>query len=82
MSKLGDDIANARLELRAAEESRDSYKRELAGETPNLLPERRDAARRYASPEIDVRIAAQKTKLDELLRTYTEQHPDVVGTGA
>ena len=45
-SKLGDDIANAKLELRAAEESRDAYKRELAGETPTFLPEARCGDRR------------------------------------
>lgn len=78
LSKLGDDIANAKLELRAAEESRDSYKRELAGEVPNLLADNR-AVTSVTIQDIDKRIAAQKTKLDELLRTYTEQHPDVVG---
>ena len=79
MSKLGDDIANAKLELKAAEESRDSYKRDLAGETPNLLPEGPTAGVPSTVPEIDARISAQKTKLDELLRTFTDQHPDVVG---
>lgn len=80
MAKLGDDIANARLELRAAEESRDSYKRELAGELPNLLAEGAGTGAPMASPEIDARIAAQKAKLDELLRMFTDQHPDVLGT--
>jgi polysaccharide chain length determinant protein (PEP-CTERM system associated) len=80
MAKLGDDIASTRLELRGAEESRDSYKRELAGESPTLLPEGSGPGTPVASPEIDARIAALKTKLDELLRTYTDQHPDVLGT--
>lgn len=80
MARLGDDIANARLELQAAQESRDSYKRELAGEAPSLLPDGSGTGAPMASPEIDARIAAQKTKLDELLRTYTDQHPDVLGT--
>jgi polysaccharide chain length determinant protein (PEP-CTERM system associated) len=80
MGKLSDDIASTRLELRAAEESRESYKRELAGESPTLLPEGSGSEVQIASPEIDTRIAAQKAKLDELLRTYTDQHPDVVGT--
>ena len=80
MAKLGDEIASTRLELRAAEESRESYKRELAGESPTLLPEGSGAEMPAASPEIDARIAAQKAKLDELLRTFTDQHPDVVGT--
>ena len=80
MAKLGDDIANAKLELRAAEESRDSYKRELAAELPNLLAEGPGAGAPMASPEIDSRLSAQKAKLDELLRMYTDQHPDVLGT--
>jgi len=80
MARLSDDIANARLELKAAQESRDSYKRDLAGETPNLLPEGPMAGVPSTIPEIDSRIAAQKTRLDELLRTFTDEHPDVIGT--
>ena len=49
LAKLGDDIENARLELRAAEESRDAYKRELAGETPTFLPETTARRRRWRS---------------------------------
>ncbi len=77
MSKLKGDIENARLELSAAEQSRDAYKAQLAGVAPVYLP---DQAPTVAVPEIDARITAQKTKLDELLRTYTDAHPDVVGT--
>jgi len=78
ISKLGDDIANAKLELRAALESRDAYKRELAAQTSALASARATGA--AAVPEIDARLAAQKTKLDELLRSFTDEHPDVVGT--
>ena len=80
MAKLGDEIANAKLELRAAEESRDSYKRELAGEAPNLLPDGSGPSTSIATPELDSRIASQKAKLVEMLRNYTDQHPDVQGT--
>ena len=80
IAKLSDDIEAARLELRSAEESRDAYKRDLAGETPTFLPEPRRPSAAVAVPEIDARIAAQKAKLDELLRSFTDQHPDVVGT--
>ena len=79
MAKLGDEIANAKLELRAAEESRDSYKREMNAESASLLPDGSGSSVAIASPEIDARIAAQKIKLDELLRNFTDQHPDVLG---
>jgi polysaccharide chain length determinant protein (PEP-CTERM system associated) len=68
----------AKRDLRAAEESRDSYKRELAGETPVLLFDGPPA--QVAMPEIDARLAALKAQLDTLLRRYTDEHPDVVGT--
>ena len=79
VSKLSDDIANARLELNAALQSRDAYKRELAAQTSNLAATKAPVAT-VSVPDLDARIAAQRTKLDELLRTYTDVHPDVVGT--
>ena len=79
MSKLGDDITNTKLELRSAVEARESYKRDLAGQAPTM-PSRPGSTLGAPGSEIDARIASQKTKLDELLRTYTDQHPDVVGT--
>jgi polysaccharide chain length determinant protein (PEP-CTERM system associated) len=78
LAKLSDDIEAARLDLRAAEQSRDAYKRELAGEAPVLQPE--GSRSQAAVPEIDARLAAQKTQLDSLLQKYTDEHPDVVGT--
>ncbi|MGH8315998.1 MAG: XrtA system polysaccharide chain length determinant, partial [Steroidobacterales bacterium] len=70
LSKLNEVIDSTRLELRAAEESRDSYKRELAGEAPVLQPEGPVAAITVATPELDARLAALKGQLDALLRKY------------
>ena len=80
LSKLSADIDAAKLELEAAQESRDSYKRELAGETATFLPDPGEIRAKEAFPEIDARIAALKKELDDLLRKYTEQHPDVLAT--
>jgi len=81
LAKLSDDIEAARLDLRAAEQSRDAYKRELSGEAPVLQPEvSRVQGGQVSVPEIDARITAQKTQLDSLLQKYTDDHPDVVGT--
>ncbi len=79
VSKLSDDVANARLELNAAVQARDAYRRELSAQTTTLAATRAPVAA-VSVPEIDARIAAQRTKLDELLRSFTESHPDVVGT--
>lgn len=85
MGALEEQLSRTRLELRSAEESRDVLKRQLAGEEPVFLPD--PSATRGApgageptTSEIDRRIESLKGNLDELLRKYTDQHPDVVGT--
>ncbi len=70
-----------RQELRSAEEVRDAYKRELAGEDPVMLPDVNVNAASSATPsEYNSRIDALRKQLDELLRRYTDQHPDVAST--
>ncbi|MEC5397665.1 XrtA system polysaccharide chain length determinant [Uliginosibacterium sp. H1] len=74
-------LRQSRLQLREAENSRDALKRQLVGEEPVLLPENASPSTSGISiPELDGRIEALKKSLDELLRSYTELHPDVVGT--
>ncbi|MCL4797974.1 MAG: chain length-determining protein [Burkholderiales bacterium] len=83
ITALAEQVNGARMELGAAEQARDALKRELAGEDPVFLPDgQAGAAGSQAGiiPELDARIDAMKKGLDELLRRYTEQHPDVVGT--
>jgi polysaccharide chain length determinant protein (PEP-CTERM system associated) len=80
MSQLQQEIESARLELQANEQARDSYKRDVAGETPTLIPEASTASVEVAAPEFDVRIASLRKDLDDLLRKYTDSHPDVVST--
>jgi len=80
MAALGEALNNAKLELRAAEQSRDALKRELAGEEPVFLPEAPAGTPGAPASELDARIESQKKALDELLRRYTDQHPDVAGT--
>lgn len=79
MADLSKLAQAARLELREAENSRDSLRRQLAGEEPVLLPGAPSTAG-VSIPEIDGRIETLKRNLDELLLRYTDQHPDVLGT--
>ena len=84
MVAMEDQISRARMDLRAAEQSRDALQRELAGEEPVFLPDPNwstpSANNEALSTELDQRIDTLKRNLDELLRKYTEQHPDVTGT--
>ncbi|MHB8493961.1 MAG: XrtA system polysaccharide chain length determinant [Casimicrobiaceae bacterium] len=81
MTQLGTAIQSARLDLEGAEQARDSYKRDLTGEqAPDLLGGSSDSEVSEAVPEIDTRLAALRGDLDNLLRKYTEEFPDVVST--
>ena len=83
VAAVSSQIEAARLELQSAEQARDSYKKELAGEEPVFLPEPTEAAapqQEEGGTEIDARINALKRDLDGLLRKYTDQHPDVIAT--
>jgi polysaccharide chain length determinant protein (PEP-CTERM system associated) len=77
MSALSDQVNRLRVELAAAEQSRDAYRRELSHEEPQLPLELQGSAP-LAPSEIDVRLEAQRRQLDDLLRRYTDEHPDVV----
>jgi polysaccharide chain length determinant protein (PEP-CTERM system associated) len=80
MTALSEELGKINVELRAAEQSRDALKRELSGETVSLIPEVPVVAEPVAAPELDARIDSQRRQLDELLRRYTDLHPDVVAT--
>lgn len=78
ISELSDTVSKLRVDLGAAEQSREAFKRELAGEDPQLPV---DASAPSAAPtDTDVRLDAQRKLLDDLLRRYTDDHPDVIGT--
>jgi polysaccharide chain length determinant protein (PEP-CTERM system associated) len=80
VAALNAQIESARIELQGAEQARDAYKKQLAGEEPIFLPEPMEAAvpQQLGTSEIDTRINALRRDLDSLLRKYTDQHPDVV----
>jgi polysaccharide chain length determinant protein (PEP-CTERM system associated) len=79
LSDLTAQLNRSRLELREAENSRDTLKREVAGEEPMLLPDDTPGALSAVSvPEFDGRLDAMKKSLDSLSQRYTEQHPDVI----
>ncbi|MBL8379262.1 MAG: chain length-determining protein [Burkholderiales bacterium] len=83
-SDISAQLANARLALREAENSRDALKRQIAGEDMVMLPDNSGGVASDSGPavvaETDGRIDALRRNLDQLLQRYTEQHPDVSGT--
>jgi len=82
MSELGSRIGEARLQLREAENSRDALKRQIETGQEELMTSQQNAdpVADYSIPEFDGRIDGLKRSLDELLRRYTDAHPDVAGT--
>ena len=81
IAALTEELNRVNLELRSAEQSRDALKQQLAsGDVPSMLPSLPGAPAASLTPELDARIEAQKRQVDELLRRYTEQHPDIVAS--
>jgi polysaccharide chain length determinant protein (PEP-CTERM system associated) len=80
MGTLNEQIKDTRIELRVAEQTRDSIRKQLEEQTQRApgAPGGRTVA--IAIPELDGRINEQKRQLDEMLRKYTDEHPDVVST--
>jgi polysaccharide chain length determinant protein (PEP-CTERM system associated) len=89
LSEASARLNQAQLELKEAENARDSIKSQIAGEDPVLLPEETPAevaeaernkgsARR--NPELDERIQSLEKNLDAYRLKYTEQHPDIIAT--
>jgi len=80
ISDVGAALAQARLDLREAENSRDALKRQITGEEPVLLQDvpEQEAAAAAVVPEIDGRIDALKRLLDTMRLRYTDEHPDVI----
>jgi polysaccharide chain length determinant protein (PEP-CTERM system associated) len=81
MGALTEQIKDTRVELRVAEQTRDGIRKQLEEQTqrpPGAAPRRPAVA--ISTPELDARINEQQRQLDELLRKYTDQHPDVIST--
>jgi len=85
MSSVVNQLNQAKLELREAENARDAAKRQLNNEkmqaqdqTMSSLLQESNLA--ISTPEIDGRIDVQRRNLDGLLQRFTEQHPDVINT--
>jgi polysaccharide chain length determinant protein (PEP-CTERM system associated) len=71
-------LSKATLELKEAENARDSIKKQLAGASETLSVADDKNVGEGVNPEIDARIRALEQKLDGLRLSYTEQHPDIV----
>jgi polysaccharide chain length determinant protein (PEP-CTERM system associated) len=79
VSALSDEVSKLATELNAAEQSRDALRRELSIEPAQLPVEALPGQPANVQTELDSRIEAQRRQLDDLLRRYTDAHPDVQG---
>lgn len=76
-----EELEKAKLALLEAEQARDAVKRQITGDEPMLLFEVGEVSpHSIVNPEIDSRIQALNTNLDNLMLNFTDQHPDVVAT--
>jgi polysaccharide chain length determinant protein (PEP-CTERM system associated) len=82
VSTAEQQLREAQLQLREAENSRDAFRRGLAGEDlagSSSTSSSPSGAGGEDITEINARIESMKRNLDGLLQRYTEDHPDVLG---
>lgn len=79
ISAVSEEVSKLRVELSAAEQARNTYRRELASEDPQLAPDLLARAGGGAG-DPDARLEEQRRRLDDLMLRYTDAHPDVVST--
>lgn len=79
MGTLAELIKDARIEFRVAEQTRDGIRQQLEEQTQRGPGATRKRTVVITVPELDNRINELKRQVDELLRKYTDEHPDVVG---
>jgi polysaccharide chain length determinant protein (PEP-CTERM system associated) len=77
IAALREEQSKLQTDLRAAEQSRAALKNELSGEVATLVPDE-PVVGSISTSELDARLDGQRRQLDELLRRYTEAHPDVL----
>ena len=78
IAALSQQLAQAELELKEAQNMRTSLQRQIEGEEPVFLPSP-GSATSASIPELDRRIEVQQQNLDNMLLRFTDLHPDVVG---
>lgn len=71
-----DNLNQAKLELREAEQARDAIRKQIYGEDKGTGA----AVPAVTNPDMDARIQALNKNLDALRMQYTEEHPDIVAT--
>lgn len=77
--EISQQLAQARMELSEAVNSRNALRGQLATEKPAITQTAR-LEEVITVPEIDGRLQALKANLDSLLQRFTDLHPDVVNT--
>ncbi len=77
MASLSDEVNKLKLDLSAAQRSRDSLRVALSSESPQLPAEALPVRERAGPTETEIRLDTQRRALDDLLRRFTEAHPDV-----
>jgi polysaccharide chain length determinant protein (PEP-CTERM system associated) len=76
-----EELEKARLSLIEAEQARDAVRKQIVGDEPILLLEVSEISpQSIVNPEIDARIQALNTNLDNMMLNFTDQHPDVIAT--